>query len=230
MDSKNGSHWGDWCDEEQFRGDTFDKHFLFKLSPDAKIYVINNLEDLKNASTRVNKTTGKFGLDIHWLVENYDGIYVTKKAAWDFHIMWDSPIEGLDTWDVESICIFNPNVVIPVKEDSFDKAKVRDYSSPNPWEEDVVGFSGKDERQMKHDFNLYGNKNVEKDMSKFFNGKHPAITAQGDGRTRDVQKARNFNGTIKSGIKEDRTLYHGTRADFNQFDLAYLSSGWGQQD
>ena len=26
-------------------------------------------------------------------------------------------------------------------------------------------------------------------------------------------------------ILEDRTLYHGTRADFNQFDLAYLSSG-----
>ena len=31
-------------------------------------------------------------------------------------------------------------------------------------------------------------------------------------------------------IVEDKTLYHGTRADFSQFDLAYLSSGWGQQD
>ena len=28
---------------------------------------------------------------------------------------------------------------------------------------------------------------------------------------------------------DELDLYHGTRADFNNFDFAYLSSGWGQQ-
>ena len=28
---------------------------------------------------------------------------------------------------------------------------------------------------------------------------------------------------------DELELYHGSRADFNQFDLAYLSTGWGQQ-
>jgi len=33
---------------------------------------------------------------------------------------------------------------------------------------------------------------------------------------------------IKEAINE-LELYHGTQADFNQFDIAYLSTGWGQQ-
>lgn len=28
---------------------------------------------------------------------------------------------------------------------------------------------------------------------------------------------------------DELDLYHGTRADFNKFDFAYLSTGWGQQ-
>ena len=33
---------------------------------------------------------------------------------------------------------------------------------------------------------------------------------------------------LRESVSE-MNLYHGTQADFNQFDLAYLSTGWGQQ-
>lgn len=175
-------------------------------------------------------------MDIKFLVDNYDGVYVTKKAARGLKMgAIKLPVQDLGTWDVDSICVFTPDVVIPIEENSFDKAKINDYSAPNEYQ-DNTRYSGKNGRQMDHDYNLYGNRNLDKDMSKFFNGKHPAIVAQGDGRRADTKQARAFNGTLKSGLKEerdleeDRTLYHGTRADFNQFDLAYLSSGWGQQD
>lgn len=164
------------------------------------------------------------------LVSNYDGIYLTKKAA--YQLRYTNPrIGNLDSWDVESICIFNPAVIVPISENDFDKAKINDYTKQNTsWDEYFGRDSSfdlrKKDKQMQHDFNLYGNKNVGDDMSKPFNGKHPGIIAQGDGRTRDTQRARKFNGTIKSALKEnDITLYHGTRADFNNFDLAYLSSG-----
>ena len=28
---------------------------------------------------------------------------------------------------------------------------------------------------------------------------------------------------------DELNLYHGTHADFDKFDVAYLSTGWGQQ-
>lgn len=41
-----------------------------------------------------------------------------------------------------------------------------------------------------------------------------------------------FNYVLKSSIKEsvsEMELFHGTRADFDKFDFAYLSTGWGKQ-
>ena len=43
---------------------------------------------------------------------------------------------------------------------------------------------------------------------------------------------KKFRHIVKRIIKEsleEMNLYHGTRADFKQFDIAYLSTGWGQQ-
>ena len=172
-------------------------------------------------------------INVKELIKDYDGIYVTRKATIQLRHTRHSAkdmVADLGSWDVESICVFKPEVIVPIKEDEFDKAKVNDYSKQNTDRDEYFGRepeydTNKKERQIQHDFNLYGNKNIDADMSKPFNGQHPAILAQGDGRLKDTIKARSFNGTIKSGIKEDKTLFHGTRADFNHFDLAYLSSG-----
>ena len=31
-------------------------------------------------------------------------------------------INGLDTWDVEYLCVFNPDIIIPIEENAFERA------------------------------------------------------------------------------------------------------------
>lgn len=45
-------------------------------------------------------------------------------------------------------------------------------------------------------------------------------------------KESTLRGMIKNSLNEvmdELNLYHGTNADFDHFDIAYLSTGWGQQ-
>jgi hypothetical protein len=49
IDSVNG--WGKWCDDNEFYINKLDKHVLFKVKKDARIYVIDTKEDLDRVST-----------------------------------------------------------------------------------------------------------------------------------------------------------------------------------
>lgn len=117
--SKRG--WGDWCRREQFNTQSLEHSFRFRLSPDAKIYVIDNEQDLVNISTSMRLAylvcQGYYSIDFERLLnEGYDGIYVTDNALW---MRWfhgpNRNIVGLNSWDVESICVFNPDVIIPLE-------------------------------------------------------------------------------------------------------------------
>ena len=55
-------------------------------------------------------------------------------------------------------------------------------------------------RQINKSYELYGNRNIDSDSSKLFNGEHPGILAQGHGNNKNTKLARKYNGTIKSGI------------------------------
>lgn len=44
-------------------------------------------------------------------------------------------INGLDTWDVESLCVFNPDIIIPIEENAFDKAKIDMYEKEPEYNE-----------------------------------------------------------------------------------------------
>ena len=129
---------------------------------------------------------------------------MTYNAIYSLKYGFDN-INGLDTWDVESICIFNPDIIIPIEENAFDKAKIDMHEKEPEYDEYTYYFgdSNKDDRkylQMKSDYDKYSNQNINSDMSKFFNGKHPGISAQKHGNNKDTKLARRFNGTIKSGL------------------------------
>lgn len=148
-------------------------------------------------------------IDFDWLVKNYDGIYVTDNAVRKLrHVAGGT---GLCTWDVESICIFNPNVIEIIPETAFDKTMVPSYEKGviNPYEEDEVddifGYSGnrmqnKKQKQINKTYELYGNRNINSDSSNLFNGEHPGILAQGHGNNKKTKLARKYNGTVKSGL------------------------------
>lgn len=193
--------WGQWSSNNRFRLKSLEKHFLFKINPNAKIYVIDDIDDLINISTKINNF-GQKGINFDKLInDNYDGIFVTSNAIGKLRYV-KSPYEGLSSWDVESICIFNPNAIIPIEEDAFEKASVNKYENDITDEElEDNNLNDRKYLQMQSDFEKYGNQNVRDDMSSLFKGKqHPALSAQKHGNSKDAKLARKFNGTIKSGI------------------------------
>ena len=188
--------WVDFCDSNSFHLKTLAKHFIFKLKTDAKIYVIDNEEDLRKISTLPDMNYYDV-LGINWeLLREYDGVLVTDNGC---RLKFLNGIKGLEAWDVASICIFNPNIIVPIDENAFDKAKVskREQYAKYPGYDDV---EARKYLQMQSDFDKYSNQNVNRDMGDLFNGEHPAILAQKHGNNKNAKLARKFNGTIKSGM------------------------------
>ena len=184
--------WVDFCDCCSFHLKTLAKHFIFKLKPNANIYVIDNVEDLRKIST-----IPFYGeLCINWeLLQDFDGIFVTDNGR---KLKFVKGLRGLDAWDVASICVFNPDIIIPIKENAFDKAKVSKREVSHYHNDD-----NQEERkflQMQSDFDKFGNRNVTGNMGDLFNGEHPALLAQKHGNSKDAKLARKFKGMVKQGL------------------------------
>ena len=70
-DSKWG--WKDWCLSERFNVSSLAHSFEFKLSDTARIYVIDNEDDLVRISNAENNI-GQYGIDYDMLLkEGFDG-------------------------------------------------------------------------------------------------------------------------------------------------------------
>ena len=115
---KSHLSWRDWCEWEQFMLESLDKSFRFKLSPRARILRINSLKDaypyiieeeirfLFSDSTCINQK-----LDLRNIYCQYDGMEVIMDNDYiNFH---NNQI--FYTWDVDSLCVWHPGVIIPVK-------------------------------------------------------------------------------------------------------------------
>lgn len=201
--------WGEWCSGNNFRLESLSTHFLFKISKDSKIYVINNLDDLVKISNYYHPKIGKRCINIPYLLENYDGIFVTSSAVHKLRYVDDYVLNDLYSWDVESICIWNSDIIIPIEENAFDKANIENYSGHRGYDElyynddgEMSNYvsKGRKKLQMNNDYLKYSNQNINDDMSKYFNGEHPAILSQLHGNNKKTKQARKFNGTIKSGM------------------------------
>ena len=196
--------WGEWCSDNDFRLDTLSHHFLFKLSPYARIYVIDTMDDLRTISDMKDEYGRRF-MDFHRLSQDYDGVFVTANAASRLRQHSDMYLSDLNSWDVESLCVWNADVIVPVEENAFERAGVENYAGKHGYDYkyDKDSYVDKNERfklQQDSDYERYSNRNVDGDMSKYFNGEHPAILAQGHGNGKKAKLARRFDGTIKSGM------------------------------
>lgn len=202
--------WGDFCNREAFNLKSLNKHFIFKLKPNSKICVIDNINDLIKYSSFDNYL-GMHTLYIKKIVSLFDGLYVSDNAVVELrHIDLKLRLNGLDSWDIESICIWNPDIVEPIEENAFEKASHHKYEKPlysSDEEEYYWGYDNLDDRkklQIDADFERYRNTNVD-DSRKLFKGEHPALLAQKHGNSKDAKLARKFNGTIKSGMNENKS-------------------------
>lgn len=123
VDSKWG--WADWCKSEDFHIESLNKSFLFKLKPTANIYVIDNIKDLIEVSTYISEYMPVLTINFKKLIDNnYDGIFVTEHASRALRTHnFSGIIHDLSSWDCESICIFNPNVIIPCLKENINNMR-----------------------------------------------------------------------------------------------------------
>jgi len=103
VDSEWG--WADWCRVEDFRVETLEVFCTIELTDEAKLYVIDSLDDLLAApSYQTNDIISKRFLDFEKLSEKYDGIWLTEKGQ--DATRYSQPMD-LYGWDVESVLLFN---------------------------------------------------------------------------------------------------------------------------
>ena len=121
--------WKQWCEEEEFPlGNNL---FTFKLKDNAKIYVIDNYEDLEKISTMKDKFGMRYINFKQLLDNNYDGIYASENAVVTLRYIDNDNIQDLSSWDVESLCVFNPNAIIPLGQE-------RVKQEINQWDDDDI--------------------------------------------------------------------------------------------
>ena len=110
--------WKDWCDAEQFRECTEENSFTFTLSDDAKILRIYDIDDLKDLPEVEGPSKFRFCtmysikryyLDFEKLSEEYDGIevFIETEEGRNGSLYW-----ALYGWDCNSVCIFNPDIIV----------------------------------------------------------------------------------------------------------------------
>ena len=134
IDSSRG--WKEWCEDERFSSaiEKMKYSFFFRLKPGAKIYPIDDINDLRKVSTtyqhddkgRIRGTQKKIDFNM-LLSKGYDGIYASENAVTSLRNTTNADMDELYAWDVESICVFNPNVIVPIGEDEL-MSKMSKYS------------------------------------------------------------------------------------------------------
>jgi hypothetical protein len=124
------SDWERLCDWEDFRSYHKNQYFKFKLIPEAKVLVVDSKNDYLNIDEKYfvgpnDSATSmsiddlcynyhhmltifnKKYLDFEKISKHYDAFYLTKKAANELHFCFDIEEKDFNSWDVESLCVFN---------------------------------------------------------------------------------------------------------------------------
>lgn len=214
LHDEGGSDWKSFVDCEMPTKhwiESLKKHIVFKLKPSAKIFIIDGRNSLYERG--ITKSFFGWMLDYEKLQKDgFDGVFLSEKGNLELH---NDFTLNFNSWDIASICVFNPDVieVIPENVLDFDK-NMGDNGSPYEEEEWWYGDSEWEpdkretikNRQMDRMWRQHGNLNVEPDMSKYFNGKELGIMAQQHGNSKDAKIARNFKGTVKEGKLETKYL------------------------
>ena len=105
VDCKFG--WKDWCESEDFRTDTLDRYFVFKVKDGARIFIVRKNNDVSDYlyTPYLYSSAGTY-IDFNKIMKEYDGIeLIHGYNYWDLHYGY------FYSWDVDSIVVWNPDVI-----------------------------------------------------------------------------------------------------------------------
>lgn len=103
--------WNEWNEEQGYGNLNNEKKIRFTLTPSAKVVTIDS-EASYNELYKKYKTEKQWWdlndrLDWDKIFQDYDAmeVYITR---------YDALYMKMYTWDCDSICVFNPNVIVQV--------------------------------------------------------------------------------------------------------------------
>lgn len=105
--NRNAWTWEKFCKSEEFHLERLDKSFKFRVSRKAKILWVHKPEDVEKYT--YVEDMGRYKtkrVDIKTIMNNFDGMaLIHGKNYMELHY------DVFGTWDVDSICIWNPDVI-----------------------------------------------------------------------------------------------------------------------
>ena len=102
------THWGwkDWCEGNDFRLDSFDKSFKFRLKNGSRILKVRMNADIAPFFYRKRDSWCEYGIKFHEIMKKYDGMELIHGDHYgELHY------GVFNTWDCDSIVIWNPNII-----------------------------------------------------------------------------------------------------------------------
>lgn len=124
--------WKEWCEGEEFRTERLQEYFDFKLKPDSRVMTITSLEDCEQLLPYLYTDPSEWGnmINMDELLNDYDAIELIHGDNYNvLHLGgWQPPAGSISpalrmfagtfyAWDVDSIVINNPDIVIELKEE-----------------------------------------------------------------------------------------------------------------
>lgn len=106
--------WRDWCESEDYHTDRFDKSFGFRLKEGTRILEVHKDNDIIPYTIHKGIIPTLDSLNKSKLMAEFDGIelfYSENSANLRYNHFY--------TWDCDSICIWNPDVIVPLPDISY---------------------------------------------------------------------------------------------------------------
>ena len=107
--------WKEWCESEDFRTDTLDRYFVFKVKDGDKIFTVRKNDDVSDYLYTPHLFTLKYMfppkyIDFDKIMKEYDGMELIHGDNYmDLHYGY------FYSWDVDSIVVWNPDVIEVVR-------------------------------------------------------------------------------------------------------------------
>lgn len=105
--------WKIWCENEEFNLESLNDSFRFKLDKNAKVLMVNYLDNVKDYLIELDDGfySINYKLDLDKIYAEYDAMQVNFNR--DFVRLHNNNV--FYTWDCDSICIWNPDIIKPIK-------------------------------------------------------------------------------------------------------------------
>lgn len=101
--------WREWCENEDWNTERLDKSFKFTLTKKARILTVRKREDIFPYLIESNTLCMKPVLDFNRIMAEYDGMELIHGNRYlELH---DNEFYS---WDVDSIVIWNPYIIVPM--------------------------------------------------------------------------------------------------------------------